>query len=198
MKREEIEEIVPGITKEQIDALLDKAGNDIESVKSRAKAKEADLKNKLDAANEAISNYEIEAKKNMTAEQQIEAREKELADMANEFARKSNELDAKAIFADAGIPAEQIGPLLANVVSEDAERTKALAESIVATMDAKAKAVDAAVRDELLKANPAPSGGSGGGNALPTTVKEFLALDVEQQIALKDANPNLISQLKKD
>lgn len=198
MKREEIEEIVPGITKEQLDAIMDKAGSDIEAVKTRAKAKADDLQGKLDAANEAISNYEIEAKKSMTAEQQLEAREKELADMASEFARKSNELDAKAIFAEAGVPADQIGALLANVVSEDAERTRALAESIVATMDAKAKAVDAAVRDELLKANPVPAGGSGGGDALPTTVKDFLALDTAQQIALKEANPNLISQLKKD
>lgn len=198
MKREEIEEIVPGITKEQLDAILDKAGSDIEAVKNRAKAKADDLQGKLDAANEAISNYEIEAKKSMTAEQQLEAREKELADMASEFARKSNELDAKAIFAEAGVPADQIAALLANVVSDDAERTRALAESIVATMDAKAKAVDAAVRDELLKANPAPAGGSGGGDALPTTVKDFLALDTAQQIALKDANPDLISQLKKD
>lgn len=198
MKREEIEEIVPGITKEQLDAILDKAGNDIEAVKARAKAKADDLQGKLDAANEAISNYEIEAKKSMTAEQQLEAREKELADMASEFARKSNELDAKAIFAEAGVPADQIAALLANVVSDDAERTRALAESIVATMDAKAKAVDAAVRDELLKSNPVPGGGSGGGDALPTTVKDFLALDTAQQIALKEANPGLISKLKKD
>lgn len=118
--------------------------------------------------------------------------------MASEFARKSNELDAKAIFAEAGVPADQIAALLANVVSDDAERTRALAESIVATMDAKAKAVDAAVRDELLKSNPVPGGGSGGGDALPTTVKDFLALDTAQQIALKEANPDLISQLKKD
>ena len=189
---------MPGITKEQLDAILDKAGHDIEAVKARAKAKADDLQGKLDAANEAISNYEIEAKKSMTAEQQLEAREKELADMASEFARKSNELDAKAIFAEAGVPADQIAALLANVVSDDAERTRALAESIVATMDAKAKAVDAAVRDELLKSNPVPGGGSGGGDALPTTVKDFLALDTAQQIALKEANPDLISQLKKD
>ena len=43
-----------------------------------------------------------------------------------------------------------------------------------------------------------PGGGSGGGDALPTTVKDFLALDTAQQIALKEANPDLISKLKKD
>lgn len=198
MKREEIEEIVPGITKEQIDEILNRAGSDIEAVKSRAKAKEDDLKGKLEAANEAITNYEVEAKKNMTAEQQLEAREKELAEQASAFARKSNELDAKAIFAEAGVPADQMGALLENVVSDDAERTKALAESIVSAMTAKANAVDAAVRDELLKSNPAPDGGAGGGTGAPTTVKEFLALPVEQQFALKQADPSLISKLKKD
>lgn len=188
--------MVPGITKEQVDALLDRAGKDIEAVKSRERAKATELQGKLDDANEAITNYELEAKKNMSAEEKMAAREKELADMASEFARKSNELDAKAIFAEAGVPAEQMAALLANVVSDDAERTRALAESIVATMKAKAKAVDEAVRDELLKSNPKPAGSAGGGDTAPATVTEFLNLPVEQQIALKEANPDLISQLK--
>ena len=53
-------------------------------------------------------------------------------------------------------------------------------------------------KDDLLKGNPKLNGGDKGNGNVPTTVKDFLALPYDQQLALKEANPNILSQLKKD
>lgn len=196
MKREEIEEMIPGITKEQLDALLDKAGGEIDALKARGRAREDALKEQLEEANAAIAERDGKIAESMSAEERMAAREKELADQAASFARKSNELDAKAIFVAGGVPEGNMDALLATVVSEDTERTKALAEAIVATVGAKADAVTSQVMDELLKGNPTPPAGTGGGSGAPTTVKEFLALPYSEQIAMRESNPSILSELK--
>lgn len=196
MKREEIEEMIPGITKEQIDALLDKAGGEIDALKARHKAKTDAMQAQIDEASAAIAERDGKIAESMSAEERMAAREEELAAKAAEFARKSNELDAKAIFVAGGVPDDKLGDLLANVVSDDAGRTKALAEAIVATMGAKADAVTAQVKDELLRSNPTPPAGTGGGTGGPATMKEFLALPYSEQLAIKKGNPNILSDLK--
>ena len=55
MKRERLDEIVPGITKEQKDLLMAEIGKDVEGAKASAKAEVEELTAKLKKANEDLT-----------------------------------------------------------------------------------------------------------------------------------------------
>ena len=133
----------------------------------------------------------------MTDEERIAQRERAAEEREREFLLKSNGLDAREIFVQAGcFDAESIDALVGQVVCDDAERTRAAASLIVGTVAKQREAVEKATKDALLKDNPKLSGAQGGGE--PATVEEFLKLPYDQQISMKQADPSLISRLKKD
>lgn len=207
MKREEVTELFPGATDEQVDALLNKVGAEINPLKrslrdttakldeastalEATKASEAGLKSQLEDAAEKI-------RAGMTAEELLAQREREAAEREREFLLKSNGLDAKALFVEAGVfDEEDIDALVAQVVSEDAEQTTERAKRIVDTVIKQRRAVEESTRDALMKANPKPAGGDGG--SAPMKRSDFLKLDYSEQLAMKQANPDILSQLVKD
>lgn len=207
MKREEVREIFPNATEDDIDAILNKVGSELNPLKRRlseaesklgdaeaslgdAKSSEALLKAALDEAN-----AKIEA--GMTEEERMAQRERAAEEREREFLLKSNGLDAREIFVQAGcFDAESIDALVGQVVCDDPERTRAAASLIVGTVAKQREAVEKATKDALLKENPKLSGGQGGGE--PATVEEFLKLPYDQQISMKQADPSIISRLRKD
>lgn len=207
MKREEVREIFPEATDEQIDAILNKNGSEINPLKGKLKAAEGER----DAARAALSesqaseasyrqqldeaNAQIQA--GMSDEERIAAREKAAEDREREFILKSNGLDAKGIFVSAGcFEAEDIDDLVIQVTTADPYQTKAAAQRLVAMVAKQRESVEKATRDALLKANPHLDGGDGGDGKVPTTRKDFLAMPYADQLALKEANPNILSELK--
>ena len=206
MKREEVREIFPNATDDEIDGILNKFRDEINPLKSQLKeaqterdtaksslaesqASAAALQGQLDEANAKLT-------EGMTAEERIAAREKAAEDREREFNLKSNGLDAKSIFVAADcFEEDEIAELVEQVVGEDADATKARAQRIVDTVAKQREAVEKATRAALLLDNPS-LGGSGGEPGVPGTMKEFLALTYEQQLQLKEANPDILSQLK--
>lgn len=206
MKREEVREIFPDATDEQIDAILNKNGNEINPLKTKLKtaeserddaqaalsasqASEASYKQQLDEANATIQ-------AGMSDEERIAAREKAAEDREREFTLKSNGLDAKSIFVAAGcFEAEEIEELVEQVTTSDAEQTKARAQRIVDTVAKQREAVEKATKDAMLKDNPNLSGGDDGKGGTPATKKDFMALPYEEQLALMETNPQILSQL---
>jgi hypothetical protein len=207
MKREEVREIFPEATDEQVDAILNKNGSEINPLRSRlktaeserddaraaltaAQASEASVRQQLDEANAAIQ-------AGMSDEERIAAREKAAEDREREFTLKSNGLDAKGIFVGAGcFEADEIEELVEQVVTADPEQTKARAQRIVDTVSRQREAVAKETQDALLKDNPHLGGGDGGDGGAPTTKKEFMGLPYDQQLAAMEANPQILSQLK--
>lgn len=204
MKREEVTELFPGATDEQVDAILNKFAGELNPLKRSLK----DATSKLDEANaslEATKASEAGLKSQledatakiqagMTAEELLAQREKEAEAREREFLLKSNGLDAKALFVEAGVfDEEDIGALVAQVVSDDAEQTTERAKRIVETVLRQRKAVEEATREELMRANPKPKGASG----VDTPMKraDFLSLPYTEQLAMKEANPDILSQL---
>ena len=207
MKREEVKELFPDATEEQIDGILNKFGEELNPVKKqlrdaeseRDEAQSALAASQADAAGYKTQLDEAKAKleEGMTAEERIAALEKAADDREREFNLKSNGLDAKEIFVQAGcFEEEEIAELVEQVTSDDVEQTKARAQRIVDTVTKQREAVAKETKAALLKENP-KLGDSGDGNpGVPKTMKEFLALDYKEQLALKEANPDILSQLK--
>ena len=207
MKREEVREIFPEATDEQIDAILNKNGSEINPLKGKLKAAEGER----DAARAALgesqanaatykqeldeANAQIQA--GMSEEERIAARERAAEEREREFTLKSNGLDAKSIFVAAGcFEAEDIDDLVAQVTTADPEQTKAGAQRLVDMVAKQREAVEKATKDALLKSNPQLGGGDGGDGGMPSTRKDFLAMPYADQLALKEANPNILSELK--
>lgn len=204
MKREDVTGIFPNATDEEIDSILNKVGEELNPLKKqfadeqkaretaegdleKVRVSEAGLKAELEKVNE-----KLEA--DMTAEERIAAREKAAEEREAEFTLRTNQLEAKAIFVEAGcFDADEIDDLVAQVSNGDLDVTKANAKRIVDTVNKQREAVEKATKNELLKGNPKIDD-LGGGEA---TMKksEFKALPIEKQIEMKQANPDIISQL---
>jgi len=208
MKIEEVREIFPNATEDDIDAILNKVGSELNPLKRRlseaesklgeaeaslgdAKSSEALLKAALEEANARIE-------EGMTEEERIAQREKAAEAREREFLLKSNGLDAREIFVSAGcFDAESIDELVKQVVCDDAEKTRAGANLLVSMVAKQREAVEKSTRDALLKDNPKLQGDDGA-DSVPKTVSDFLKLPYEQQIALKQTDHSIISRLKKD
>lgn len=116
----------------------------------------------------------------------LEAAQRAQAD----FARKSARLDAEQVLVAAGMTADQYGPLLDTMVSEDGAASVANARALVALVDARSKAAsDAAVR-EVLASTPAPEPGAGGEGAPTVTKERFDAMTYSEKVAFKAENPD--------
>ncbi len=203
MKREDVRKIFPEATTEQVDAILNGFGSEINPLKAQLedataklgestgalsglRASEAALKARLEEANARLQ-------QGMSAEELLAQREAAAAQRERDFTMKSNSLDAKAVFVEAGFDADDIEALLPRVVTEDAEATVAAANALVA-LDAKRRAaVEQSVKDELLKKNPSPQG-AGSGTSM--TKKEFASLSYDDQMKFVKENPGALKSLK--
>lgn len=206
MKREEVRELFPEASDEQIDAILNKAGSEINGLRTQLKDAEDQLaatKTSLESSQADAAGYKSrleEAQKQieagMSAEDLIAQREKAAEEREREFVLKSNALDAKAILVGAGcFSDEEVEELVERVTTDDAEATKKFAQSLVDMAEKQRKSAEEAARDALLKENPKLQGGASEG--VPTTVEEFLKLDYKEQLALKEADPDIVKKLTK-
>lgn len=211
MKRSEVEAIFPGATKEQIDAVLNGIGSELNPLKANLRAAEeardknaadlaaaqesaASIKAQLDTANAQLGDATAKLQEGMSAEELLKQREEAANAKEREFLLKANALDAKSIFVGAGcFEGDEIEALVKQVTSEDADSTKLFAQRIVDTVSKQREAVEKATKDALLKANPSLGGSQGGG--IPATVKDFLALPYDKQLELKKADPGIVSKL---
>jgi len=202
MKRDDVRAIIPDATEEMVDALLNKVRDELNPLKrqlseandslSTAQSELESLKGREGDYLKQLEDAQKKIEAGMTAEELLAQKQLEAEAREREFLMKSNALDARSIFVGAGIDAESIDALVAQVTVEDAEKTKASAQLIVDTLAKQAKAVEDATKDAILKANPKPQGNQGGAVA---TWEDFSKLPVSEQIALKQANPNIVKEL---
>lgn len=96
---------------------------------------------------------------NMTAEEKLQAELEKAAAAQQLYNRELSTLRAKEIFVIAGLTTDEYTPLLEVVVSDDEAITKARAKTMVDLIDAQKKAVEQAVKAELLKSTPKPPAG---------------------------------------
>lgn len=192
MKREEIKTLIEGISDEALDAIMDLNGKDISAVRREL--------NTVNSSNSELEKRigELEAEKkaaetaNMTAEQKLQAQLANATAMQKQFALKSNRLDARTIFSDAGLPSDQVEPLLDSVVFEDAEKTTTTAKAIVDLINAQTEQAVANTKKGLLDKTPTPAGGN---SAQGLTKESFNKLGYAEQLKALGENPNLLKEL---
>lgn len=208
MKREEVKAIFPNATDDEIDSILNKIGSELNPLKQQLKTAESERDAAKSALSEAqmseanvkqqlaVANAKLED--GMTTEEKLAQLEAQAAAREQEFTLKSNGLDARQILVEAGyFDTADIDALVTQVTVADTEATKTAAKLLVDTVAKQRSAVEAATKDALLKNNPSLSGGGNDGGTQVTTVKEFLALPYAEQLALKESNPQILSQLTK-
>lgn len=209
MKREDVEKFFPDATAEQVDGILNRIGSELnplkQSVEELAAGRDEALARLAKAEGEAAAykgkadELAAQVQSGMSAEERLEQLQKESEQQRRDYLLKSNALDARAILLDGGIPAEQCEALVEQVVSDDPEKTKALAQSIVGVAKAQKDAAEQATKAALLQQNPKLGGaGDPPAPAGPKTMKEFLALPYEKQLQLKAADPDVMSKLTKE
>ena len=169
MTREDVKKQFPEATEEQITAILDINGADLSAAK----------KNNIDPKElKRLQGIETEYKKlqdaNLTDAEKIQKALKEAEDSKNEFAKKSNRLDVEKILVAAGLTEDDYKDLIDGIVSEDAEKSKTMANGMVAMLTKQKEAAIQKTKEELMDGTGGSGGAGGaGGEDKKTEAEKF-------------------------
>lgn len=190
--------------KERLKAILgEEIADDVlsEILKAHSQSVSQD-KGKIDRLNSELEGLKAEkdewekTRQAQMTEQELLQQALEKANAAQaEFRVKSARLDAEAVLVGAGLNAQDYSSLLDSFVSEDAEKSVANARSLVGLISGREELAREQVTAQLLKNTPEPQAGSDPEPQIPKNLDEFFSLDYKEQLALKEANPNLLKTL---
>lgn len=179
-----------GATDEVVDAIMAANGKDVNASKSAL----ATAEQRLAEASAKVDELTKAQEGTLTETERFQKELKDANERAEKAVRALNEQAAVAVFAGAGISEDEYRPFLGSIVTGDLEATKASAKSIADLVSAKvAAAAKQSKKDALGNMRP-PAGGEPTGDV--TTREAFLKLPYDQQLAMKQANPQVLSQLK--
>lgn len=159
MTREDIKKQFPEATEEQITAILNINGTDIEAEKK----KNVDPK-VLKQLQEDSAAYKKLQEADLTDAEKIQKALDEAAASKAEFAKKSNRLDVEKILVDAGLTEEDYKDLIDGLVSEDADASKALATNLANMITKQKEAAVQKTKEELMDGTQTPGSGGNGGS----------------------------------
>ena len=158
MTREDIKKQFPDATDEQITAILNINGTDIEG----AKKNNVDPKvlKQLQADSDA---YKKLKDAGLSDEEKIQNALNEAKASKAEFAKKSNRLDVEKILVGAGLTEEDYKDIIDGIVSEDAEASKTLASNMANMLTKQKEAAIQKTKEELMDGTQMPGGKGGTG-----------------------------------
>ncbi len=137
----------------------------------------AKTKAQTEAYNSLKTEYDAFKESKMSDEEKQAEIAKIQAEENKKMKLQLNEMTARNIFSEAGFSKEDYDDLLKNIVQEDAEKTKNLAQTICNTMTKQKADIEKAVKDKIIKnQTPPPAGNdnnSGSGNELENYKKLF-------------------------
>ena len=194
MTREDVKKQFPDATDEQIKAILDINGTDIEG----AKKNNVDPK-VLKQLQEDSAAYKKLQEADLTDAEKIQ---KALADAAAskaDFQKKSNRLDVEKILVGAGLTEEDYKDLIDGLVSEDADASKALATNLANMLKKQKEAAVQKTKEELMDGTKTPgsenNGGAGGEDKRTEAEKFAEAYGTAAKDAAKASNDIIGSYL---
>lgn len=164
MSRAEAKQLLIGFgiaepTEEQITNYLNSVNGEVQKEKAKADANKAELE-RLKKVEEEL---EAEKSKNLTAEEKLQAELKKAELSQKEFAQKTNQLAVEKIFVAAGLSEEDYKDFIADIVSDNAELSSKLANSLVSTITKQKDTAIQKTKEELLDKTPGP-GKTGSGD----------------------------------
>lgn len=193
MTREDIKKQFPDATEEQITALLNINGTDIEG----AKKNNVDPKvlKQLQADSEA---YKKLQEAGLTDAEKLQKALDEAAASKADFAKKSNRLDVEKILVGAGLTEEDYKDLIDGLVSEDAEASKALATNLANMLSKQKEAAVQKTKEELMDGTQTSGGkgGAGGDEGTKTDAEKFAETMVKENASEAKGAETIIDAYK--
>lgn len=157
MTRDDIKKQFPDATEEQITALLNINGTDIEGAKKNSVDPKV-----LKQLQEDSANYKKLKDAGLTDEEKMKNALAEAEAVKTEFAKKSNRLEVEKIFVGVGLSEEDYKDFIDGIVSEDADASKTLATNLANMLTKQKEAAVQKTKEELMDGTQTP-GGNGGG-----------------------------------
>lgn len=168
MTREDIKKEFPDATEEQITALLNINGNDIETWKKKV-PKKAEYEELLRKAGE----YDKLEEAGLTDEEKVQKALEDAENAKAEFAKKTNRLDAEKILVGAGLSEEDYKDLIDGIVSDDADTTKSMATNLANLITKQKESAIQKTKEELMDGTRTPGGKGGSGGEEKTDAEKF-------------------------
>ena len=179
-----------GVPEDAIDGVLKAHSQSVSADKGSITRMQA----QIDAYAQKEAEWEAQRQAGMSEQERLQAALDAAAKAQADYARKSARLDAEQVFVKAGIGADQYAGILDSIVTEDSEASVANAQAIAAIVAAQSKAASEAAVREALGSTPQPQG-SPTPQPKRMTKAEYMSLPYEQQLSMKQENPNILSEL---
>lgn len=148
---------------------------------SKYNTEKQNTKAQIDAYNTLKNEYEAFKQSKMTDEE----KQAEKAKLMQEQYQKANltisKMYAENTFAKAGFQEDDYKGILDNIVTEDPDKTKGLAEIICNTMLKQKKDIEKAITDKIVKNNPKPPAGNDDGSGNETDIEKYQKLYADAQ-----------------
>lgn len=199
MNREEVRKLLgEGATEEQISAVLNKFHTEQKGLTEQISNLQGQVTNLTTEKTELLGYKDQIAeiqKANMTKEQLIEAREKELATKIKSANLLTNSIKAKSILVGAGIGEEDADKLVASIVKEDEQATIDGATLFANQFNNIKESTAKQTREELANLNLKPSASNIPPNSNAMTWETFSKLSESEQNKFAEENPEEFAKL---
>lgn len=160
MTRDDIKKQFPDATEEQITALLNINGTDIET----EKRKNVDPK-ELKQLREDAAAYKKLQDANLTDAEKIQKALDDATASKAEYDKKSNRLEVEKILVAAGLTEEDYKDVIDGLVSEDADASKTLATNLANMLSKQKESVKQRTKEELMDGTSGAGGEGGSGGS---------------------------------
>lgn len=191
---------MPEFTQEQIDQMIAEAKTglfskeDLEKEVTRETDRrvESGIQKGLETQKEKWAR-ELQEKANLSAEEiarkEVDERSKTLTSKEVELKKKENRLSAKEMLTEASIPKDKYDKVIAMLVSDDEEATKANVQAFIDVFVSTKAEVETQVKSEYSKVPPPKTGGNG-----TLTKADFNKMSYSEKLALKTNKPELYKE----
>lgn len=117
----------------------------------------------------------------MTDEEKIAEKEKQMQEQYQKANLTISKMYAENTFAKAGFKEDDYKGILDNIVTEDPDKTKGLAETICNTMLKQKADIEKAITDKIVKGTKTPPAGNDNGSTAESDVEKYKREYVEAQ-----------------
>lgn len=200
MTREDAKKILgENATDEQITSLLNSVHTELQEKDNTILDLQTKLTNSSNKVNE-LTGYEEELRKikesQMTEQEKIAQKEKELASKISDTSKLANSIKAKSILIGAGISNERADILVKKFVKEDEAETLELAQEFVNEFNSIKETTTKKVTEELSNIDVTPNGS----NVNPKTDKimtwdKFCSMSSDEQNKFQEEHPDEFENL---
>lgn len=159
MTRDDVRAQFPEATEEQITAILNINGGDIQNAKKNS----VDPK-EMKRLQEIEEKYTKLTNDGLTDEEKIQQALDAAKEEKAKYLKSNNKLEVEKIFMQAGVSPDEYEKYIDSIVSEDAELSKTVAQGIADNIKAVKEATEKEVKANLLKNMPDLGGNGGSGD----------------------------------